>query len=47
MTTPTSESIKDMELQAAEALTEAQLEVSDEELKGVAGGYWYDDLIDK
>ena len=47
MTTPTFESIKDIELQADEALIEAQLEVSDEELKGVAGGFWYDDLIRK
>ena len=38
MNTPTSESIKDMELQAAEPLTEDQSEVSDEELQGAAGG---------
>lgn len=38
MTTPDSESINDQEFQAAEALTEPQSEVSDEELKGVSGG---------
>ena len=38
MATPTFDSVKDIEVQADEVLTEAQLEVSDEEIKGVAGG---------
>ena len=40
MTTPNSESVKDIELQATEALNQAQSEVSDEDLQGAAGGWF-------
>ena len=42
MTTPNSESVKDIELQATEALNQAQSEVSDEDLQGAAGGWFTD-----